>query len=103
LATTWWLILFSVRMEDFAKILYAFFLPLTSPPCIMWVIHKEGQEPENYLKEMYANNVGLICFVRIFMMVVVSMLSSVAALLVLGAIGLIKSLFLVSTIVSHLN
>jgi hypothetical protein len=79
-------------MNDFATTLYVFFLPLTATPYIMWVIHKEGQEPEEYLKEMYAGSVGLMWFVRVFMMVVVSLLGSILAVLVLGAAAFIVSL-----------
>ena len=92
-AMAFWLVFDTTRMDNFTKTLYFFFLPLTATPYIMCVIHKEGQEPEEYLKKTYGGHVGLMWFVRIFMMVVVSTLSSVAALLVLGAIGLIASLF----------
>jgi len=76
-------------MDDFAKTVYVFFLPFTATPYIMFVIHKEEQEPEEYWKKMYGDSVGSMWFVRIFMMVVVSCLSSVAAFIVLAAIGLI--------------
>jgi hypothetical protein len=93
LAMAFWLVFFSTRMDNFAKTVYVFFLPLTATPYIMWVIHKEGQEPEGYLKEVYGGYIGLMWFGRIFMIVVVSTLGSITALLLLGAIGLIASLF----------
>lgn len=46
LAAAFWLVFLSTGMDDFTKTLYVFFLPLTAAPYIMWVIHKEGQEPE---------------------------------------------------------
>ena len=83
-----WFVFDSARMGDFSKTVYFLFLPLTAAPWMMCVIHKEGQEPDGYLKETYGGHVGLMCFVRIFMMVVLSILSSVVGLLVFGAVFL---------------
>jgi hypothetical protein len=51
LAMVFWLILFGSQMDDFARALYILFLPLTATPYILWVVHKEGQEPEGYFKD----------------------------------------------------
>jgi len=80
-------------MDSFALTVYCLFLPLTAAPWMMCVIHKEGQEPDGYLKETYGGHAGLMWLVRIFMMVVLSALSSVAGLSVLGAVVLIASFF----------
>lgn len=80
-------------MGDTVKTVYASLMPLIATPYIMYVIHKEGQEPRRYLEEMYYSRIGLMWFVRIFMMVVMSALSSIAAILVMGAIALIASSF----------
>jgi hypothetical protein len=93
LAMAFWFVFISTEMDGFAKTVYVFFLPLTATPYIMYVIYKEGQEPDGYLKETYGGSAGSIWLVRVFMMVVVSALSSIAALLVFGAIGLVASLF----------
>ena len=93
LAMAFWFVFDTTRMDDFAETVYFLFLPLTATPYIMCVIHKEGQEPDGYLKKTYGGHAGLMWFVRIFMMVVLSTLSSVAALLIFGAIGFIASLF----------
>jgi len=80
-------------MDNIAETVYVFFLPLTATPYIMWVIHKEGQEPEEYLKEQYGGHIGLMWFVRIFMMLVISTLGSFAVLLIFGAVGFIARVF----------
>jgi len=76
-------------MDGFARTLFVLFLPLTATPYILWVVHKEGQEPETYFKDTYGGQTGLMWVVRVFMMVVVSTMSSVAAIMILGAFGLI--------------
>jgi len=58
LAMAYWLIFFSTNMRGFAKILYLIFLPFTSTPFIIWVIHREGQESEDYLKKWYGGSIG---------------------------------------------
>src|SRR5437870_7009745 len=93
LAMVFWLVLFSSRMDGFANALYLLFLPLTGTPYILWAVHKEGQEPEGYFKDAYAGHAGLMWVVRVFMMVVVSVLSSVVAIMILGAFGLVFRLF----------
>jgi hypothetical protein len=93
LTMAFWFVLDSTRMDGFGKIIYFIFLPLTSAPYIMCVIHKEGQEPDSYFKDTYGSHPGLMWFVRSFMMVVLSLLNSVAALLVFGAIGIVASFF----------
>lgn len=80
-------------IDDFAKTLYVLFLPLTSTPYILWVVHKEGQEPGGYFKDAYAGHAGFMWFIRVFMMGVASGLSSVAAFVVLGTFGLVFYLF----------
>jgi len=32
------------------------FLPLTAAPYMLWVVHKEGHEPEGYLKETHGSD-----------------------------------------------
>ena len=32
------------------------FLPLTGAPYMLWVVHKEGHEPEGYLKETHGSD-----------------------------------------------
>lgn len=91
LAMAFWFVLDTTRMDNFTKTVYFLFLPLTATPYIMCVIHKEG--PDGYLEAAYGGHPRLTWFVRIFMMVVLSTLSSVAALLVFGAIGFIVRLF----------
>ena len=54
---------------------------------------KEGQEPEGYFKDQYAGRTGLMWVARAFMMVVVSVLRSVAAIVILGALGVVFGLF----------
>ncbi|MGA2446747.1 MAG: hypothetical protein ABSG50_15125 [Opitutaceae bacterium] len=93
LAMVFWLVLISSKMVGFAKTLYVLFLPLTGTPYILWVVHKEGQEPEGYFKDTYAGHAGLMWVVRVFMMVVVSVLSSIAAIMILGAFRLVFRLF----------
>jgi hypothetical protein len=93
LATVFWLVFLSSKINGFAAILYALFLPLTSIPYILWVVDKEGQEPEEYFKDLYGGRTGLMWVVCVFMMVVVSGLSSVVAIVILGALGVVFSLF----------
>ena len=88
-----WIVLFSSKMEGFAKSLYFIFLPLTGIPYILWVVHKEGQEPAEYLKDTYGSHPGSIWVVRFFLMFVVSSMSSVAAIVILGAFGFVFRLF----------
>ena len=64
------------------------FLPLTATPYILWVVHKEGQEPEGYLKETYGSDL-MMWVARVFMMVVISALSSIIAITILGIAGLV--------------
>src|SRR5262249_10707372 len=64
------------------------FLPLTPTPYILWVVHKEGQEPEGYLKETYGSDL-MMWVARVFMMVVISALSSIIAITILGIAGLV--------------
>lgn len=80
-------------MDGLVNTLYFVFLPLTGTPYILWAVHKEGQEPEGYFKDTYAGHDGLMWGVRVFMMVVVSLLSSVAAIIVLCVLGFIFRLF----------
>jgi len=93
LVMAFWFVFDATRMDGFAKIAYFLLLPLTSAPYIMCVIHKEGKEPDSYLKDTYGGHPGLMWLVRIFMMVVLSVLNSAAALLVFGAVGFVASLF----------
>ena len=93
LAMAFWFVFMRTRMDDLAKIVYVLFLPLTASPYIMWVIHKEGQEPEGYFKETYSGNIGLMWFVRIFMMTIISILGLFVALAIWAAIAFIASLF----------
>jgi hypothetical protein len=79
-------------MDDIAKTVYVFLLPLTSSPYMIWVIHKEGQEPAEYFKDPYDNRVGWMWVVRISMMVIASSSSSVAAIFIFGMIALIVRL-----------
>jgi len=93
LAMVFWFVLFSSRMHGFAETLYFLFLPVSGTPYILWIVHKEGQEPEGYFKDTYAGHAGLMWVDRVFMMVVVSVFSSVAAIMILGAFGLVFRLF----------
>jgi hypothetical protein len=93
LAMAFWFVLFSSRIDGFANDLYFLFMPLIGTPYVLWVVHKEGQEPEGYYKDTYAGHAGLMWCIRIFMMVVVSALSSVAAIIILCALSLISTLF----------
>lgn len=93
LAMAFWFVLFSSRMDGFASDLYFLFIPLIGTPYILWVVHKEGQEPEGYYKDTYAGHAGLMWCVRFLMMVVVSVLSLVAAIIILGALSLVFDLF----------
>jgi hypothetical protein len=93
LAAMWWLVFYMASMGQYTKVIYSCFLPLTAAPYIMWVIHKEGQEPPNYIQHTYGDRVWLVWLVRIFMMIVVSALSSIAAVLAMGAIAFLLSLF----------
>ena len=93
LALAFWFVFASTKMDDVTKTVYFLFLPLTSCPFMMWVIHKEGNEPPEYFKDAYGGNLGLMWFVRMFMMVVISALGSVAAILIFGVIALIARLF----------
>jgi hypothetical protein len=72
LAIIFWLVWFAARMGMLGVV----FLPLTSTPYILWIVHKERQEPERYFKETYADSALLMWLVRVFMMIVVSALSS---------------------------
>jgi hypothetical protein len=93
LAMAFWLVFFGSKINGFAAILYVLFLPLTSTPYVLWVVTKEGQESEEYFKDQYAGSTGLMWIVRVFMMFVVCGLSSVAAIMILGALGVVFSLF----------
>jgi len=89
LAMIYWLVLFGSRMDGLARNLYVLLLPLIGTPFILWVVHKEGQEPEGYFKDTYAGRAGAMWAVRVFMMIVASVLSSVVAIMILGAFGLV--------------
>jgi hypothetical protein len=80
-------------MKGFAATLYILFLPLTGTPSVLWFVDKEGQEPEEYFKDQYSGSAGLMWFVRVFMMVAVSSLSSFAAILLLGVFAVVLGLF----------
>ena len=80
-------------MVGLTAALYLLFLPLVGTPYILWVVHKEGQEPDDYFKTAYSGSVGLMWVVRLFMMLIVSVLSLVAAILILGAFGFVAALF----------
>ena len=88
-----WFVLNTTTMNDFARAVYCLFLPLTATPYIMFVIHKEGQKSYEYWEGVYGGHAGFAWVARIFMMVVVSALSSVAALLIFGAVRFIVNLF----------
>ncbi len=91
-ALGYWFVFIRTNMDNLAKVVYAAFMLMIATPYIVWVIHKEGEEPKEYFQEMYGGKAGLIWFVRIFMMVVVSTLSLVAAIIVFGVIGLIAKI-----------
>lgn len=93
LAMIYWLVFILSGMEGLASKLYFIVLPLAGTPYILWVMHHEGQEPEGYFQDTYAGHAGLVWVVRVFMMVVVSTLSLVVAILMLGAAGYIYGLF----------
>jgi hypothetical protein len=84
-----WLIM---ALNSRTGILGVVFLPLTASPYILWVVHKEGQEPEGYLKETYGSDL-MMWVARVFMMVVISALSSIIAITILGIAGLVFGLF----------
>ena len=79
LAMAFWLVMLHSRMDAFASKLYLVFLHLTGSPYILWVVHAEGRESEGYFKENYGGHPGLMWAVRVFMMVVVSVMSLIAA------------------------
>jgi hypothetical protein len=93
LAVIYWLVFILAGMEGLTSTLYFFLLPLIGIPYILWIVHHEGREPEEYFQDTYAGHTGLMWVVRIFMMGVVSTLSSVAAILILGAAGFVYGLF----------
>src|SRR5882724_10136033 len=93
LAMVFYIVFLSSRMEGVTAALYLLLLPLIGSPYILWVVHKEGQEPEGYFKDTYAGHAGLMWVVRGFMMVVVSVLSLFAAIMIFGAFGLVFSMF----------
>jgi hypothetical protein len=72
LAMIFWLVWFAAGMGMLGIV----FLPLTSTPFILWVVHKEGQEPERYFQQTYADSALLMWVVLVFMMIVVSALIS---------------------------
>jgi hypothetical protein len=90
-AAVFWVVLWDSRMNGFAKILYILFLPLTGTPYILWLVDTEGQQPEEYLKDQYGS-AGWMWFARVYLMVAVSALSSVAAILILGAFAVVFGL-----------
>ncbi len=92
LAMAYWMIFLSTDMGDLAKNLFILFLPLVSTPYILWIVHSDRREPEERLKERYGGTYGM-WFIRIFMIVVISVLSLVAAIMVLGVPALIIRLF----------
>ena len=93
LAIAFWVVFFRSRMDGVATILFVLFLPLTGTPYVVWVVHREGKEPQKYFDDAYAGHSGLMWVVRIFMMLVVSLLSSVVAIAVLAGFTLVTRLF----------
>jgi hypothetical protein len=79
-------------MKGFAATLYILFLPLTATPYVLWFVDKEEQEPEEYFKDQYGS-AGWMWFTHVYMMVVASVLSSFAAILILGAFAVVLGLF----------
>jgi len=53
LLTGIWLIMV---LNSRTGILGIVFLPLTAAPYMLWVVHKEGHEPEGYLKETHGSD-----------------------------------------------
>ena len=80
-------------MGGLAKMLYICLLPLAASPWIMWVNQEEERESTDYFKKFYADNTALMWFVRVFMMIIMSVMASFVGLLVLGGISLMRSLF----------
>jgi hypothetical protein len=99
LITVWWFVFFSIEESmgmyfNTTKKVFLLFLPLTSTPYIIWVIHKESHEGEEYLNKMYDSRFPwLRWFVYAFMMVVISALGTIILLLIAGVIGLIYNIF----------
>src|SRR5438045_2446451 len=81
LAMIFYIVFLRSRMVGLTAALFSLLLPLVGTPYILWVVHKEGQEPDSYLKHAYSDSVGLMWLVRLFMMLIVSVLSLVAAIL----------------------
>jgi hypothetical protein len=93
LAMVYYIVFLRSGMDSFTVTLYSLLLPLTGAPYILWVVKKEGQEPEKYFKDTYAGRAGWMWVVRGFMMVIVSVLSLFAAIVIFGAFGLLFNLF----------
>ncbi|MCL4492494.1 MAG: hypothetical protein M1510_11480, partial [Nitrospirae bacterium] len=70
-----------------------FFFPLISVPYLFWVIHYEGIEKPDYLKETYSTP-QLMWLVRIFMMVVISAMYSIVLIVLAGALALASKLII---------
>ena len=89
LAIIFWLLWFAAGMGMLGIV----FLPLTSTPYILWVVHKEGQEPERYFKETYADSALFMWVVRAFMLIVISALISLVLFLVFLVVFIIFGAF----------
>jgi|GEM_PF-2669692 len=93
LAMVFYFVFLRSRMVGLTAALYSLLLPLVGTPYILWVVHKEGQESDGYFKDAYSGSVGLMWVVRLFMMLIVSVFSLVAAILIFGAFGFVATLF----------
>ncbi len=89
LAIIWEAVLIQSGIKGVAAGLFLLLLPLTATPYLMWVVDQEGREPPEYYAETYRNNKLLMWSVRIFMMIMISVMNAVGAIFIIGLFLLI--------------
>jgi hypothetical protein len=62
------------------------FFPLIGTPYLFWAIEGESRDYDKYLKEYYNDSVYFMWFIRLFMMVIASLLYLTAAFVVIGVL-----------------
>jgi hypothetical protein len=94
LAFGWLLLVFDAPdTRAFRYYILIWFLPLTASPYIMWVMHREGQEPDFFNQNYPDSSLFAVWFIRIFMMVIISVMCVFAAIIVACPIVLAIHLF----------
>jgi len=82
LGEAYFLLFMRIGPDRIAEYLLFAFFPLIGAPFLFWAIQGESRDYDEHLKEFYSNSVYFMWFIRLFMMVIASVMYCIAAVVV---------------------